>query len=177
MVMLKHLPKWSTPNRQAELVKLFVDSGGFCVFGHQDCLIPSHHYEYYIERLIAIWKADDRELDTIVWEAERQALHALNEPRYREGRFGTISREIFYGSQPLFYIEALGMSGVKLQPFAKVRLPSSYLRLNVDLGDSLKGISKNKRRKAIRHGKPLPARTEAEVFKLVLLAVRHYLNI
>ena len=172
----QHLPKWATPSRQAELVKLFLDSGGFCVYGHKDCTTPKHHYELFIEGLIADWIADDRELATLERQEERKALHTLNEPRYRDGRFGSISREIFYGCQPLFYIEALGMSGVRLQPFAKVRLPSSYLHLDIDLGNSLKGVAKNKRRKAIRYGKPLPAKTQARVWELVWLAVRDYLN-
>lgn len=172
----ERLPKWATPSRQAELVKLFLDSGGFCVYGHKDCPTPKHHYELFIEGLIANWIADDRELATLERQEERKALHNLCEPRYTMGRFGSISREIFYGSQPLFYIEALGMSGVKLQPFAKVRLPSSYLRLDVDLGDSLKATSKNKRRKAIRYGKRLPPKTEAKVRELVWLAVRDYLK-
>jgi hypothetical protein len=68
---MKHYPGWSTPDRRAQLVKLFVDSGGFCVFGHKDCLIPSHHYEVYIEHLIEDWKEDDRYLDYL----ERKALH------------------------------------------------------------------------------------------------------
>lgn len=169
-------PNWATPSRQDYLVKLFLDSGGFCVYGHKDCLESKHHYELFIDSLIANWQADDREQASLDWQVESKALHSLNEPKYTMGRFGSISRIIFYDQQPLFYIEALGISGVKLQPFAKVKMASSFIRLYVDLGDSLKGISKNKRRKAIRHGKPLPATTEARVRELVWLAVRDYLN-
>lgn len=93
---MTHYPKWSTPNRQTELVKLFVDSGGFCVFGHQDCPIPNHHYEFYIEKLISFWKQEDKEAIRLDWEAESKALHSLGEPRYRAGQFGSISRQIFY---------------------------------------------------------------------------------
>jgi len=174
---MANVPKWSTPDRQAHLIRLFVDSGGFCVYGHKDCLIASHHYEYFIEKLISNWVKDDRELAVIEWQIERKAIHNLCEPRtYRAGRFGTISREIWYGSQPLFYIEAVGMSGLRLKPFAKVKLPSSQLRLHVNLGDTLRGVSKNRRRKAIRHNKPLPSSIEAEINRLVTLAVSDYFS-
>jgi len=68
------------------------------------------------------------------------------------------------------------MSGLKLQPFAKVKIASSYFHLYIDIGDSLKATSKNKRRKAIRYGKPLPQEVAVRVSKLITLAVKDYLN-
>jgi len=166
-------PKWSTPNRRAYLVKLFVDSGGFCVAGHQNCPIPEHHYEVYIEHIIEDWKAEDRES----WKAERKAIHSLGERRYPiRGQFSTISKDIFFESQPLFYFEALGISGLTLQPFAKVKIASSYFHLYIDLGDTLRSTSKNRRRKAIRYGKQLPKSIEERITEKVRLAVRDYLN-
>ncbi len=170
-------PKWSTPNRKTRLVKLFVDSGGFCVFGHKDCVIPEHHYEVYIESLIDNWQAEDREQAKLDWLAERKAIHSLGERRYPIlGRFNNISQDIFHDKQPLYYLEALGMSGIKLQPFAKVRLASSYMRLYVDLGHSLRGASKNQKRKAIRYGKELPSSIQNTIARQVWLAVKAYLN-
>ena len=170
-------PKWSTPNRQVCLVKLFLDSGGFCIFGHTNCPIPEHHYEVYIEELIDDWKAEDREQAKLDWETERKAIHSFGERRLPiRGRFSAISKDIFFDKQPLFYLEALGMSGLTLQPFAKVKLASSYFHLYIDLGDSLRSTSKNRRRKAIRYGKALPLEVEARVRKLVTLAVKDYLN-
>jgi len=170
--MRKHLPKWVTPSRQAYLVKLFLDSGGFCIYGHKNCPIPEHHYQLVIEHIIDDWKEDDR----YEWLAERKAIHSLGEPPYKEGRFGSISSVIFHDKQPLYYLEGLGIDGLKLQPFAKVRLANSYMRLYVSLGDSLRGVSKNKRRKAIRYSKALPREVEARVSQQVWLAVRDYLN-
>ena len=174
---MANLPQWATPSRQASLVKLFVDSGGFCVYGHKNCLIPEHHYELYIEGLIGGWKAEDREQAIIDWLAERKALHSLGERRYPiTGRFNNISMDIFHDQQPLYYREALGMNGLTLTPFAKVKISSSYMRLYVDLGNSLREVSKNKRRKAIRYGKQLPKSIEQRIAEQVWLAVRDYLN-
>jgi len=174
---MANLPKWSTPSRQAVLVKLFVDSGGFCVFGHKNCPIDSHHYEVYIEGLIEDWQAEDRLEASLDWQAERKAMHSLGETRLPlRGRWNNIARDIFHDKQPLFYIEAMGISGLTLKPFARVKLGSSYMRLYVDLGDSLKPISKNKRRKAIRYGKALPKAVSDRIAELVKLAVRDYLK-
>jgi len=170
-------PKWSTSNRKAQLVKLFLNGGGFCVFGHKNCTIPAHHFEVYIETLIDDWKAEDRAQTSLDWKAESKAMHSLGERRLPiRGKFSNIAKDIFFDKQPLFYIEALGISGLKLQPFAKVKLSSSYMRLYIDLGDSLKAISKNKRRKAIRYAKPLPQEVAVKVSKLVTLAVKDYLS-
>ena len=129
-------PKWSTLDRKAHLVKLFLDSGGFCIYGHTACSIPEHHFEIYIERVIGDWKAEDREQARLDWEAERKALHSLGERRYPiSGRFNNISQDIFHDRQPLYYLEALGISGLNLQPFAKVKIASSYMRLYIDLGE------------------------------------------
>ena len=170
-------PKWSTPNRQVALVKLFVDSGGFCIFGHTNCPIPEHHYEVYIEGLIDDWKAEDRKQTSLDWKAEQRAFHSLGERKYPiRGRFSNIAKDIFFDKQPLFYLEALGMSGLTLQPFAKVKIASSYFHLYIDLGDSLKATSKNQKRKAIRYGKQLPKLIEERIAEKVRLAVRDYLN-
>ena len=170
-------PKWSTPSRKAYLVKLFVDNGGFCVFGHKDCHDSGHHFEIYIESLIDDWKAEDRAQSRLDWKAESKAMHSLGERRLPiSGRFNNISQDIFHDKQPLCYIEALGISGLKLQPFAKVKIASSYMRLYVELGTSLRILSKHQRRKAIRYGKELPKSIQERIAAKVSLAVRDYLN-
>jgi hypothetical protein len=171
------MAKWITPSRQHHLVAIFLQSGGFCVFGHKPCLIPEHHYSNFIEYLIADWKADDKAQATAEWEAERKALHSLGERRFPlRGQFSNISKDIFFDQQPLFYVLGMGVSGLTYKPFAKVRLSSSYVYLYVDLAHALKGVSKAKRRKAIRYGKALPIEKQREVEQLCRLAVRHYLH-
>jgi len=165
-------PKWATPDRQAHLVKLFLRSQGFCVFGHKPCPYPEHHYEVFIEGLIKDWVREDRASRQAEWQAERKALHSLGERRYPlRGQFSAIGKDIFYAEQSQYYIEGIGISGLTFKPFAKVRLASSFVRLHIDLGDSLKQTSKNARRKALRYGKL----TETAQ-KQISLAVRHYLD-
>jgi len=171
------MPKWTTEARQAHLIALFSESGGFCVFGHKLCKNPDHHYLNFIEGLIADWKAYDREQDTAEWEAERLQLHNLGERRYPlRGRWSSISKDIFFGNQPLYYLVGLAVSGVTLSPFAKVRIASSFANLYIELGDSLKGVSKNKKRKAIRYGKTLPPEYKRRVEQVIRVAVTHYLS-
>ena len=170
-------PKWINPTRQAHLVSLFVRSQGFCVFGEPNCTIPEHHYEIFIESLIDDWQADDREQAKLDWQAERKIMHSLHEKNLPiRGRFNNISSEIWHNQQPVYYLESLGMDALKLKPFAKVKLSGSYQHLYVDLVDSLRGIIKNKKRKAIRYNKPLPQQANDTVSQLIMKAVKHYLN-
>jgi hypothetical protein len=172
----RHSPKWATPDRKCQLVAVFIRSRGFCVFGHKGCLIPEHHYQIYIETLIRDWIADDRAQSVAERQAERKLLHSQADRRYPvAGQFNAVSRDIFFAQQPDYYFIGLGMSGLTFKPFAKLRLPSSYLNLFVDLGDTLKAVSKSKRRKAIRYGKALPIEIQRQVDRLCNLAVRHYL--
>jgi hypothetical protein len=92
------------------------------------------------------------------------------------GQFNGIGRDIFYTNQPCYYVEGLGVSGTTFKPFVKVKIANSFVRLYVDLGDSLKAVSKSKRRKAVRYGKPLPKAVSERVDELCHKAVRHYLS-
>jgi hypothetical protein len=156
-------------------VRLFLESGGFCVFGHRPCPNPEHHYESYIEGLIGDWVADDRAESQAQWRMERRELHRLPERGPLRGQFSAIGRDIFFGRQPRYYLDGLGISGLTFKPFAKIRLASGYVYLFVGIGDALKGVSKAKRRKAIRHGKPLPQAVQEKVDQACSLAVKHYL--
>ncbi len=169
-------PKWVSPARQAHLVKLFLESGGFCVFGHKPCPYPEHHYQLFIDGLVKDWALDDRAQERAQWERERYLLHYLSEKGSLRGRFSAIGREVFYSQQPDFYLSGLGVSGLTFKPFAKVRLASSYIHLYVDLGDRLKEISKSRRRKAIRYGKALPKEVQERVDLACRLAVNDWLT-
>lgn len=134
-------------------------------------------YELLSENCIDNWIADDRDAKQTSWIAESKAMHSLSEKRLPlRGRFNNISSEIWHNQQPIFYVESIGMDCLRLKPFAKVKLSSSFQHLYIDLGESLRGISKNRKRKAIRYHKPLPTDVESKVSQLIGKAVKHYLN-
>ena len=169
-------PKWTQPTRQAYLVKLFIQSRGFCVFGHTQCQIPEHHYSLYIEDLIADWIAGDRQDRQADWQAELKAIHQTNDRRYPlHGQFNAISQDVFFDNQPVFYLDTLGMSGLTFKPFARLKLASNPILLHVDLGDMLKPLGKSKRRKAIRYGK-IPKGIQDQIYNMCWLAVKDYLK-
>lgn len=172
------IPKWVTTERKNHLVKLFLASDGYkCIFGHDNCYIPSHRYDIYTEDIISDWKADDRIVASEVLRLERLAMHSLGERRQPiRGRFNNIGQDVFHSKQPLYHLEGLGVSGLTLLPFAKVKVSSSYAHLYINLGTSLRGISKNRKRKAIRYNKPLPIENTKRIEGLISLAVREYLK-
>jgi len=113
-------PKWLTADRKAHLIVLFSHSKGFCVFGHKPCPYPKHHYETFIDDLIADWVAEDKSRQQAEWQSEKQALHSLGEHRKPiKGRFNAIGKDIFYANQPQYYLIGLGISGLTFKPFAK----------------------------------------------------------
>lgn len=171
--MVATMPKWATPDRQTLLVKLYQKAGEWKVDFFTGRLIPKPH----IEQLISDWKAEDKAQRAAEWRAEREAMHATNERQFPiSGRFDAVARDVWHDQQPLFYEVGLGYSGLTFTPFAKVKLPSSFVALHVNLGGALRTASKHQRRKAIRYGKPLPDEIQARVHALCNVAVKHYLG-
>lgn len=175
--MARQTPKWVRPDRQAYLVNLFHDSGGFCVYGERPCQDPlRHHYIFYIDKVIRNWVLDGIAEREALWIVEQKAIHSLAEVGRPRGQFSMVARDIFHARQPHWYLEGIGFSPLTFAPFAKVRIASSLRCLHVDLGDSLNQLSKSKRRKVIRYGKPLPKALQEDVDELCNRAVRHYLR-
>ncbi|MDY6912326.1 MAG: hypothetical protein SVM79_08235, partial [Chloroflexota bacterium] len=99
----------------------------------------------------------------------------LNERGKPGSQFDSVAKDVFYAKQLLYYVEGLGISGLTFKPFAKVRLSSSFTCLHVDISHAVKGISKNRKRKAIRYGK-LPNELWDTIDRTCSLAVKHYLD-
>lgn len=176
--MDRHSPKWATPRRQAYLARLLTDY--LAQKGWQVDLLTGEFYhplyEARIQLIIDDWVADDRAEAQAVWKAEQRAIHSLGERSYPlRGEFSAIAKDVFFTHQPQYYLVALGFSGLTFTPFAKVRLASSFIGLHVDLDDTLRSVSKNRRRKAVRYGKALPKAIQDRVDLLCNEAVRHYL--
>jgi len=165
-------PKWATPIRRLALAKLALEYLSD-IEGWEVDLETGEAYHPEFSRkaneLIADWKADDREARNYELRLERRELHRLNERRPRRSLFDA---EVFYSNQPTFYLEGLGVSAdYPFRPIAKIRLASTSLKLFIDLSEVLKPLSKNQRRKALRHGKP-----SEKVFELISLAVKKRLG-
>ena len=168
------LPQWSTPERQAVLIRLFVSSQGRCVHGEPGCVNLDHYYEFYSEMAIALWKALDREEREEAWRREKRKLHALPQILKR-GPFDSIAREIYLAERPLWKIEAVGVGAFTFRRVARVEIPALDKVLWVDLAGV--EISKNQRRKLVRYKKgKLPRELEESVFARCAKAVKQYLD-
>jgi hypothetical protein len=75
----------------------------------------------------------------------------------------------------MFQVLELGIDSLTFKPFAKVRIASSIVALHVDISEALKPLSKCKKRKAIRYGKPLPNTIAEVVSESASRAVSKYL--
>jgi len=172
-------PSWITAGRKARLAKVAVDSVSDLVSWQVDLStgeFTNPHYD--IDSIIQYWRSEDRETARLAWRMLQREIHSLGEPRAPiRGHFNNISRDIWADKQPLFYVEAIGMSALTLKPYALVKLnPNTFTKLQVDLGDSLRKVSKNRRHKALRYGKPLPPSATEAISRKVSLAVRDYLK-
>ena len=226
------MPKWASPERQAQLVKLWAEYGNECLLGHTNCQELAHYirelpikaeyphiivketvcrdrndnilrypdgspmmavsytckpfyhkqlesirlYELKEREVIADWIKEDRQARVYLNRVMSRSLHLLPEVGSVRGSFNAISRDIYHDGQPQYFVEALGISGVTLRPFAKIRIASSYTRLHVDISQPLKTLSKNRKRKFIRYSKPLPVAVEVDIQELCNLAIAKYLS-
>ena len=174
-----HKLKWVSPHRKAYLARLMAEY--LALKGWQLDLLSGEFYhpvyEARIRLIIADWIAEDRAEAQAEWQAEQRAIHNLAERGPLRGEFNATGRDVFYAEQPLYYQLGLGISGLTFRPFAKVRLSSTFTGLHVELGDILHGVSKSRRRKAIRYGKPLTRKVQGEIDAKCNKAVRHYLKI
>ena len=133
-------------------------------------------YDLRLAEVIGDWIAEDKQAKAYERKAISRLLHTIPEVGKLRGQFNAISRDIYHESQPTYFIECLGISGLTFKPFAKVRIASSYVRLHVDLKAPLTSVSKNRKRKFIRYGKGLPPEVEKEVELTCNRAIAHYLS-
>jgi len=133
-------------------------------------------YDLRLSEVIGDWIAEDKQAKAYERKAISRLLHTIPEVGKLRGQFNAISRDIYHESQPTYFIECLGISGLTFKPFAKVRIASSYTRLLVDLQAPLARVSKNRKRKFIRYGKGLPIEVEKQVELMCNRAIAHYLS-
>ena len=168
---MKGLPLWTTPERQACLIRLYSQAREF--YEEDGRVVPDNNEA--VELVIYTWKALDREEREEAWRQEKRRLHALPEIR-RRGLFGTIAREIYLAERPLWKIEAVGVGAFTFRRVARVEIPALEKVIWVDLAGVDGSLSKNAKRKLIRYrqGK-LPRELEESVFARCQRAVAQYL--
>ena len=115
----------------------------------QEC---GRFFQNYIEPVIKFWIAEDKVKQAELWRREQLLLHHAPDRRgWRNQRFDPVAKDVFFQQQLPYYLEAIGISGLTFTRIAKVRVPSTNVRLFVDVAKSK--ISKNARHKAKRYGK------------------------
>jgi len=162
---------WSTPERQAHLVKLYAQAREF--YEEDGRVVPENNEA--IELVIYMWKALDREEREEAWRREKKRLHSLPEILKR-GPFDSIAREEYLAERPVWKIEAVGVGAFTFRRVARVEIPALEKMIWVDLAGVDEGLSKNARRKLVRYkqGK-LPTELEETVFARCARAVKQYL--
>lgn len=161
-------PKWATPQRRGHLAMLMLATTQLPELCEVDVFtgdIFCPEYEEREQELVCYWITDDREERIALWQREQWLMHR-DQRRVTQGRFDTTAREIFLAAQPVYYPEAITWCPWRQKRLAKVRVPSSRMRLWVELP------SKNALRKARRYGKG----DAKSVDETIAQAVRHYLS-
>ena len=132
-------------------------------------------YDQAIDAIVKDWVREDAVARAYLRDVESKRLHSLNEHGRLRGHFSAISQTIYFDNQPMFTVLELGIDPLTFKPFAKVRIASSMVALHIDISEALKPLSKCKRRKSIRHGKPLPNTIAEVVSECASKAVCKYL--
>jgi len=132
-------------------------------------------YDRAVDSIVGDWVREDATARAYLRSIENRRMHSLNETGRLRGHFNAISRSIYFDNQPMFQVLELGIDSLTFKPFAKVRIASSIVALHVDISEALKPLSKCKKRKAIRYGKPLPNTIAEVVSESASRAVSKYL--
>lgn len=127
-------------------------------------------YNKVAEAAIESWKAEDRERRSFEWKLEQQAILDGTYGRYG-AEFDPVARDVFYQHRPDYYLVALGVNPFTFKRVALIRIPSTSIHLFVDVASAVQEVSKNARRKAMRHGKVANGALMEQIHQLCQSAV------
>lgn len=123
---------------------------------------------------------DFKEEDRALWQKIKAEMHKAPEAgweKIRRGRWGTVSRDIYYSNRPVYVREKIGISATTFNPVAMVRIMDSNTIIPIELPPNIfKDISKNARRKAIRYGTPINKEREELISALIREGIREYFS-
>ncbi|MDD5094390.1 MAG: hypothetical protein PHV74_08440 [Dehalococcoidia bacterium] len=112
------------------------------------CYHCEHHYRNDTNKLIGEWREDDRAELSEQIRLEQQLLHQTSDLTGWGRRFDPVQREQFLADRSPYYPEGFGVSALTFKRIARIRIPSAYTRLHVDLPKGK--LSRNKRKKLRR---------------------------
>jgi hypothetical protein len=128
-------------------------------------------YELAEEGAIRQWRSEDISERTAEWRAERRRLHQEPDSRFKQGGFDSLMRERYLVGRGAFHPVTLTIDPLTFRRVAVVRIPSTGVRLIVDVHEVTGSVSKGGRRKASRYGVPLPRDVAVQVDRAVNRAV------
>lgn len=109
-------------------------------------------YSEVSEKCIEDWKSEDRERRNYEWKLEQLSIQDGTYGQFGS-RFDPVSRDVFVNQRPTYYLVGMGVSPFTYKRVALVRIPSMSHHLFVDVSPATQEVSKNAKRKAMRHGK------------------------
>ncbi|MFA5186774.1 MAG: hypothetical protein WC551_09880 [Patescibacteria group bacterium] len=112
------------------------------------CYYCEHHYHNDTNKLIREWQEDDRAERAEELRLEQAQLHQMPDLTGWKRRFDPITHEQFMLDRSPYYPEGFGISTLTFKRVARIRIPSAYTRLHVDLPSQK--LSYNKRKKLRR---------------------------
>ena len=145
------------------------------MFGETPIELPLTLYKKLSEGAIESWKAEDREERSMLRKLEQQQIHDGTYGRYGSD-FDPVARDVHHQERPEYYLLGFGVSAESKKRIAVIRVPSTYIRLHVDVAGAFQGasISRNKRRKMARYQSGPPARVWEEIDRRCAEAVRDF---
>ncbi len=137
--------------------------------------IPLTLYQKRSEGAIEAWKAEDREERSMLRKLEQQQIQDGTYGRYGSD-FDPVARDVHHQERPEYYLLGFGVSAESKKRIAVIRVPSTYIRLYVQVSEAFQGVSvsRNKRRKMARYQSDPPAQVWAEIDRRCAQAVRDF---
>lgn len=156
-------------------IKHYMEHVVRAMFDEEPIAVPLSLYKKMSEGAIQSWKAEDREEKAYLWKLEQKHINDGTFGRYGSD-FDPVTRDIYYQERPIYYFLGFGVAAESKKRIAVVRVPSTYIRLYVEVSEAFEGasISRNKKRKMARYGSKPPAHIWEQVDSLCCQAVAAY---
>jgi hypothetical protein len=132
-------------------------------------------FEDVWDKCIESWKAEDREARYAGIKREQRRIHDGTFGKVGS-RFDPVARDVYYQNRSGYEWIGYGISVESMQRIAVIRVPSTSVRLHVNVAIAFQGVnvSRNKRRKMARYQANPPPLVWERIDKLCAQATRDY---